>query len=271
MIRFLVLVGYLEMTMYLQLTGKLDQYINSHYTYLTYMSMVLAFILAIVQLTIWMRRLKVHSHLSGKIAKLTSPLILAIPVMVALFIPTVTLDSTTVSAKGYYFPTASGSDPSGVSEDGQRVQYLKPDTSLYFTSSTYSKEMQKSLEKYQGTGTLKITSETYMEIMELIYLYPSEFVGRDIEYVGFVYNDPVDNADFFAFRFGVIHCIADSGVYGLMIKDADQTYSDNTWVKVKGQIVVEYNQNLQQTLPVLHVTDCQQVNQPDNAYVYRVF
>lgn len=34
MIRFLILAGYFELTMYLQISGKLDQYINTHYAYL---------------------------------------------------------------------------------------------------------------------------------------------------------------------------------------------------------------------------------------------
>ena len=134
MIRFLILAGYFELSMYLQLSGKLDQYINTHYSYLTYISMVLSFTLAIVQLTIWMKNMKLDSHLSGKIAKLTSPMILVFPVLVGLLVPTVSLDSRTVSAKGYSFPLAAESSKTGVSDDGTSVQYLKPDTSVYFTS-----------------------------------------------------------------------------------------------------------------------------------------
>ena len=171
MIRFIILVGYFELSMYLQLSGKLDQYINTHYAYLAYISMVLSFVLAIVQLVIWVKNMKLHSHLQGKLAKFASPIILAIPVLVGLLIPTVTLDSTTVSAKGYHFPLAAGSAGT-VSEDGTTVQYLKPDTSLYFTSSAYKKEMQKELKQYEGTGPVKITTDNYMEVMELIYVYP---------------------------------------------------------------------------------------------------
>ena len=46
MIRFLILAGYFELTMYLQLSGKLNQYINMHYSYLAYISMILSFLLA---------------------------------------------------------------------------------------------------------------------------------------------------------------------------------------------------------------------------------
>ena len=44
MIRFLILAGYFELTMYLQLSGKLNQYINLHYSYLAYISMFLSFV-----------------------------------------------------------------------------------------------------------------------------------------------------------------------------------------------------------------------------------
>lgn len=39
--------------MYLQISGELNQYINIHYNYLAVLSMVLAFIMAIVQLILW--------------------------------------------------------------------------------------------------------------------------------------------------------------------------------------------------------------------------
>ena len=40
MLRFLILSGYFELVMYLQVSGKLNQYINIHYSYLAYISMV---------------------------------------------------------------------------------------------------------------------------------------------------------------------------------------------------------------------------------------
>ena len=98
MIRFLILAGYFELTMYLQLSGKLNQYINMHYSYLAYISMILSFLLAVVQLYIWMKNLPVHSHLTSKKAKVMSILLLLIPLIVGIGFPTVTLDSQTVSA-----------------------------------------------------------------------------------------------------------------------------------------------------------------------------
>ncbi len=64
-----------------------------------------------------------------------------------------------------------------------------------------------------------------MEVMEVIYDYPDQFAGKTIELTGFVYNDPNNKDSQFLFRFGIIHCIADSGVYGLLTTGAPQSIS----------------------------------------------
>ena len=161
MLRFLILSGYFELVMYLQVSGKLNQYINIHYSYLAYISMALSFILALVQLIVWMKQMKVHSHLSGRVAKGTSIVLLAFPVLTGLLVPTVTLDANTVSAKGYHFPLAAGSDPNQANQEGTTTQYLRPDTSSYFTSSAYEKEMTKELAKYKGCETIQIDCKAH--------------------------------------------------------------------------------------------------------------
>ncbi|MDK6804074.1 TIGR03943 family putative permease subunit, partial [Lactobacillus mulieris] len=92
--------------------------------------------------------------------------------------------------------------------------YLKPDTSTYFTKSAYEKEMWAAAKKYLKKDVISVTTENYMEVMEVLYDYPDEFAGKRLEFTGFVYNDPSDKNIQFLFRFGIIHCIADSGVYG---------------------------------------------------------
>lgn len=44
----------------------------------------------------------------------------------------------------------------------------------------------------------------------------------------------------FLFRFGIIHCIADSGVFGLRTLTDGVSYPDNTWLKITGQIQTAY-------------------------------
>lgn len=259
------------MTMYLYITGKLDQYINLHYSYLAFLSMILAFLLALFQLVVWVKEIPAHSHLKKKSTQVISLIFLLLPLVVTWGFPTVSLDAATVSAKGYYFPLSAETDTKTQEQEGTTVQYLKPDTSIYFTKAAYKSEMRKVADRYLKEDTIRITAENYMEVMEAIYDFPTEFSGKTIQLTGFVYNDPDHTDQQFLFRFGIIHCIADSGVYGLLSKGQDQQFPNDTWVEAQGQLSITYHPSLKQSLPTLNLEAVQEIAPPKNPYVYRNF
>lgn len=287
MIRFLILSGYFELTMYLQVSGKLDQYINVHYRYLAILSMILSALLALVQLYIWVKSDSVkgkkqvdeevhHHHDHDHDHGLTKPsqrviayVLLALPVIVGTLFPTVSLDTTIVEAKGFNFPISKES----VGDPEMQTQYLKPDTSIYFNKSDYLDQMKKLKEKYDDKPLIKITDENYLEVMELIYNYPSEFIGKKISYEGFVYKTPDgEKEDNFLFRFGIIHCVADSGVFGLLTHMPEGTNVKNDeWYKVEGTIQSDYYEPFKRDIPVVEVNTLTKIEAPKNQYVYRSF
>ncbi len=287
MIRFLILSGYFELMMYLQVSGKLDQYINVHYRYLAILSMILSALLALVQLYIWVKSDSVkgkkqvdeevhHHHDHDYDHGLTKPsqrviayVLLALPVIVGTLFPTVSLDTTIVEAKGFNFPISKES----VGDPEMQTQYLKPDTSIYFNKSDYLDQMKKLKEKYDDKQLIKITDENYLEVMELIYNYPSEFIGKKISYEGFVYKTPDgEKEDNFLFRFGIIHCVADSGVFGLLTHMPEGTNVKNDeWYKVEGTIQSDYYEPFKRDIPVVEVNTLTKIEAPKNQYVYRSF
>ncbi|WP_430609968.1 TIGR03943 family putative permease subunit [Enterococcus sp. DIV0876] len=276
MIRFLILSGYFELMMYLQVSGKLNQFINVHYRYLAILSMVISLVLALVQLYFWVKQEPAHHHeddhqhgLEKKHQRLIAYLLLALPIIVGLFFPTVSLDTTIVEAKGFNFPLSEES----VGDPEMTTQYLKPDTSLYFNKDDYNTQMETSLAQYVDQATITITDENYLEVMELIYTYPSEFIGKKVTYEGFVYHQDQDDVnDIFLFRFGIIHCVADSGVFGLrMTLPAGTVAENNQWLQVEGTIQSQYYAPFKRDLPMVAVKQVSTVAAPDNQYVYRAF
>lgn len=280
MLRFLILSGYFELMMYLQVSGKLDQYINVHYRYLAILSMILSALLALVQLYLWVKNGKAeeetHEHDHDHDHGLSKPyqrgiayVLLALPVIVGTLFPTVSLDTTIVEAKGFNFPVSKES----VGDPEMQTQYLKPDTSIYFNKSDYLDQMNELKEKYGDKQTIEITDENYLEVMELIYNYPSEFIGKKISYEGFVYQTPNDsNEDIFLFRFGIIHCVADSGVFGLLTHmPQGVTVKNDEWYKIEGTIQSDYYQPFKREIPSVVVTNAEKVSAPKNQYVYRSF
>lgn len=277
MLRFLVLAGYFELMMYLQVSGNLDQYINVHYRYLAILSMILSAVLALVQLRIWVKNDKTaHHHDDGHDHVILKPyqrgiayVLLSLPIIIGLLFPTVSLDTTIVDAKGFNFPVSKES----VGDPEMTTQYLKPDTSLYFSQSEYKKQMAKLMKKYESGNEINVTDANYLELMELIYNYPSQFSGKKISYTGFAYcTKQAGKVDTFLFRFGIIHCVADSGVFGLLLQlPAGTSAKNNEWLHVEGTIQTTYYAPFERQLPTVKVTSTASVAAPSNQYVYRNF
>ena len=136
-----------------------------------------------------------------------------------------------------------------------QTQYLKPDTSMYFNKTDYDKQMAKAMKQYDGQSVISITDENYLEIMELIYNYPSQFAGKRISYKGFVYNSKrEESVDQFVFRFGIIHCVADSGVFGLLVHFPEHTqFQNNDWVTITGTVELSYYPPFKRQIPTVQV------------------
>lgn len=279
MIRSLILIGYSQMMMYLQLTGKLDQFINIHYQYLAIMSMVLSLLLGLIQMYFWVKEDPKkaqahthdhdhdHDHQLSRPQKVIAYTLLLLPLIVGLLFPTVSLDATIVQAKGFQFPVSKES----VGDPEMNTQYLQPNTSIYYNKEDYQKQMDGLRKKYIKDGKLIVTDDNYLEVMELIYNYPSEFINRPIHYEGFLFKAPKNQGDFL-FRFGIIHCVADSGVFGLRIVLPDgATVANNDWFSIDGVIESDYYEPFQRDLPTVKVEKIKKIDAPKNEYVYRTF
>ncbi|WP_368252455.1 TIGR03943 family protein [Enterococcus sp. 2201sp1_2201st1_B8_2201SCRN_220225] len=283
MIRFLILAGYAGLMMYLQVTDKLNQFINVHYQYLAVMSTVIALILALFQLYTWVKEDPKADHaedchhqehddhdhgLKKPYQRSIAYVLLALPIVVGTLFPTVSLNTTIVEAKGFQFPLSKES----VGDPQMETQYLQPNTSLYYNKEDYQKQMDELMAKYGDQDSLNITDENYLEVMELIYNYPSEFIGRKISYEGFVFQTKDTTKDTFLFRFGIIHCVADSGVFGLRITLPEATKVKNDqWLQVTGEITSEFYAPFKRNLPMVKVASVKSIATPKNQYVYRTF
>ncbi|MBV7390849.1 MULTISPECIES: TIGR03943 family putative permease subunit [Enterococcus] len=276
MIRFLILSGYFELMMYLQVSGNLDKYINVHYRYLAFITMGLSLLLALVQLKIWVSGNKEqadhghHDHgLTKPYQKAIAYFLLSVPLIIGFLFPTISLDASIVENKGFSFPISKES----TGDPQMSTQYLKPDTSIYYNSADYDQQMDQLMKKYQDLDELKITDENYLEMMELIYNYPSTFAGKPISFEGFAYETTKENQTYdFLFRFGVIHCIADSGVFGLLADLPEgSSLENNQWYHLEGTITIDYFEPYQRQLPAITVTNVVQISPPKDQYVYRAF
>ncbi|NRD78318.1 TIGR03943 family protein [Bacillus sp. BRMEA1] len=294
MIRSLILIGFTYLIFKLHLTGDISKYINMKYSYLSAAAGYGLLVLTIVQIFMLNKSGGKadshehhdhnheghdhvhcddcghhHSHEDKWYKKLIVYPILFFPIISGLFFPIATLDSNIVKAKGFHFPIYDTSDPYFQQE------FLRPDSSIYYSADDYNNIMQKEKKKYINHNDLSITDQDFMNAMETIYNFPGEFEGREISFKGFVFNDPqstVNKSQILVLRFGVIHCIADAGVFGMLV-DLPQgvKLKNDTWINVKGTVSSIYYQPFKTTIPYLKVDSWSKTSAPTQQYVYRQF
>ncbi|BBN99663.1 TIGR03943 family putative permease subunit [Sporolactobacillus terrae] len=282
MIRFLILFGFAYLFLHLHLTGDISKYINMRYGYLSFLMIFIIGFMAVYQLVKWnMEGSKQHhtsekalfghdhSHENNTWWKKTVTYVLVIfPILTGLFLPVATLDSNIVRAKGFHFAEIDNDK-----DQYANHQILKPDTSQYYESSTYKKMLRQDMEKYSQLNQLDLNDDNYLRALEAIYNYPGNFTNKHISIMGFVYHgDALQKNQLFLFRFGIIHCIADAGVFGLMVQFPHAvTYKDDTWIRAQGTLSETYYSPFKQTIPVLKVNAWHQVQKPKSPYAYRKY
>ena len=192
--------------------------------------------------------------------------ILFVPILTGIFLPVQTLDSSFVKAKGFSFPQFEAT-----ADNPGEHQFLKPDTSVYYGAAGYEEVKNKDFAEYKDLQTIELTDENYLKAMEVIYNFPGNFMGRTISFNGFAYKgEQVDNNHYFVFRFGFIHCAADSGVFGMLVDfPKSTTLDDDQWVHVTGKLSWELYQPFKATIPVLRATEWETIPSPADPYVYR--
>lgn len=211
-----------------------------------------------------------HDHSHGndtRLKRFFGYLILFVPIVTGLFLPAHTLDSSFVKAKGFSFPSFQ----ENIEKNPGAHQFLKPDSSVFYRKDDYDKVKSKELAEFANRPAVTLTDADYLKGMEAIYNSPDAFIGKTIGFDGFAYKgQQVDGNHYFIFRFGFIHCVADSGVFGMLVEFPKNTQmNDDDWVHVSGKLTSEFYQPFKQTIPVLKVTDWHAIDTPKDPYVYR--
>jgi putative membrane protein len=280
MIRGLILIFFSYFIIHLHTSGNISKYINMKYSYLSLSAGIALAILAIVQIFILLKEDKMtndcdHEHCDHHHSKedkwykkvIIYPIFL-FPIISGLFFPIATLDSNIVRAKGFHFPVYN----EGEGDPFAQQQFLRPDTSVYYVDEAYSELINEDKQKLLKENSVVLNDKNYLKGMETIYNFPGDFDGKEIEFKGFVFNDSesIDKNMLFVFRFGVIHCIADSGVFGMLVEMPEGTHlKDDQWITVKGKISTVYYQPFKTNIPFVKVESWSKSNTPKEQYVYR--
>lgn len=297
MYRVVILLLFTNLFFMLHSTGNIAKYINLKYSFLSYSMIYVLLFLTIAEGIRWYFSDKkktienectvcqddhehVHEHehhphhdhdkkaisKGKKIKNFLAYTFVLIPAISGVILPVATLDSKLVDAKGFSFPALEDSaDQYGMH------QVLNPDMSPFMGKDDFLDLVNKESQSYVGKNDITLTDEDYLVGLEVLYHYTGKFAGKSITMKGFTYNGPdLDSNQIFLLRFGIIHCVADSGAFGMMIQFPNDIHLPNDqWYQVTGKIDTVYYPPMKATIPVLKVTSYQMITQPKDPYVYR--
>ncbi|WP_303984772.1 TIGR03943 family putative permease subunit [Niallia circulans] len=280
MFRIFVLIGFTYLFLHLHATGDISKYINMKYAYISESAIYIFVLFTIICVYNYVKKDKHthdescnhcghdHAHEENSWWKRGLTIItLLIPILTGLILPVATLDSNIVEKKGLYFPAYDEGD------EYSQHQFLQPNTSSYYGKEGYAEVMDKGLDKIKNLPEIKLGEDNFLNDLETIYNYPGQFMDRKVTLTGFTYKEEdLTNNQLFLLRFGIIHCIADAGVFGMLLDIPDELKRENDqWLQVTGKLETVYYQPFKKTIPILKVTDWKSINQPDDPYVYRQY
>ncbi|MFD2618451.1 TIGR03943 family putative permease subunit [Terrilactibacillus laevilacticus] len=282
MFRIIILFGFTYLFLHLHLTGDISKYINMKYSYLSFTMIFVLGFLTVYQIIKWNNEGNHkhehhhdidcgHDHSKDEntwYKKVVVYGLLLFPLVTGTFLPIATLDSNVVKAKGFHFAEIDNDK-----DQYANHQILRPNTSLYYGSDEYRKMLASDLKKYSAKNNLYLDDDNFLRALETIYNYPGNFSNKQVSIEGFVYHgDSLKKNQLFLFRFGIIHCIADAGVFGMMVDfPQNVSYNDDEWIRAEGTLSTIYYQPFKQTIPYLKVTKWQKVDKPKNPYAYRKY
>ncbi|MFF2755507.1 TIGR03943 family putative permease subunit [Psychrobacillus sp. NPDC058041] len=278
MLRCWILLGFSFLFLHLHATGNISKYINLKYSTFSFIAIFIFFFFMLIQMYFTLKEGKDeedfgpicdcgidHSKEGTRWKSWLGYPIFLFPIFTALFLPIATLDSNIVAAKGFNFEAYNGKDEYGVH------QFLEPDSSVFYGQGGYDEINEEALGKYANKDSVLLKDEDFLYGMETIYKNPGYFTGKTIGFRGFTYVDK-ETGDVFLFRFGIIHCVADSGVFGMLLElPKGTTFQNDDWIDVQGKMDTIYYQPFKKTIPILKVDKVEKIKEPEEPYVYRSY
>jgi uncharacterized repeat protein (TIGR03943 family) len=165
----------------------------------------------------------------------TAVVILALPLMLATFVPARALSTSSLSTRGI-----SLSAPVSVQQQSASSVQVVPDDRTVL-------------------DWIRVFDE---------HADVSAYLGNPASVIGFVYHDPrLKAGQFMVGRFAITCCVADAFAIGMVVDWPDAAaLRDNAWVNVQGTLDVQTVDGLK--VPVIHAQSVEPVQAPEQPYLY---
>jgi putative membrane protein len=257
LLRVFVLFGFALLLSYLIISRDLDYFINPRLQYLSVVSVLCLLILGMIQLKNVGKR---SIHPVG----VWGYFMICLPIAFFLVFPSKPPDTSLADNKMYtYVPNQVKGTKPVTNQSNTAPQEL--------TEEEWEIPYKKKASKLKKLSIIVLTNENYVEVVNVLLMYPEQFIGKKIRTVGFVYREEGLKPDQFVLaRLSMTCCVADAGVIGFLI-DTPQSnlFKKDQWFQIEGTF--ELKKNEYGDVPGLKIENYKKVPALKNSYVYQEF
>lgn len=249
MLQIIILLGYALFYLYTIITKRTVYYVHPRIIPYLFIASVVFILVAFV---------KLYYLLKGRLnsQEISSLLIYLFPLMVALIFPAESINSQTGMINELDLTAKVNKSETIARKDLEEYTVIE-------NIDLQKPELQKS------EGRIEVTNENYYSYLSEIYENLNDFIGREIEVVGFVYRDNEQFAEdqFVPARLMMVCCAADMAPVGMMCRydDASALVAD-TWYKVIG--IIRETQFNNEKIPYIEVSQLIPTEAPEEEYIY---
>lgn len=116
----------------------------------------------------------------------------------------------------------------------------------------------QNLTEAENSSAIQITESYFMSKINDVYINYKEYIGKEIDYEGFVYFPEDHNYSMVVGR-NYYCCGTDSFVVGFEC-DTDKQFKENAWVKVRGTVEIN-DDNSSDIYPYLKIISIEEMQQ----------
>jgi putative membrane protein len=305
-IRGIILIGFTMLLFKLIVTGDIINFIAPRMMPFIYFATGTFFMMGVIQ--IWRSGSKKvddvhcgcgtnHDLQGSPIKSLLLYLLFIIPVVTGFMFSNNVLDSSVIEKRGIKYGSGLYTKPPSPEEakalDTSRAEeYLEnPDEYMNNLDQEIASVEGPPLEHPEGfevqeppaeyydvlkqeilkMDKIVVEEDKYIPIMNIIDVNVDQFIGKELEIVGFIYREEDFTEDQVVIaRFGLSCCVADASIYGtLSTGEMTKDLENDQWVKAKGTISkITYND---WQLPYLQITELELIEQPKEPYIYEYY
>lgn len=218
-------------------------------------------------------------HSKRKKIRLKNYIVFIIPLIMIFFMQSTNANSA-IKAGDDVNIDSSNSSATNLTDNSNNNYNQNSNTNANLTSSNSTYELYSGKTESDGQGNIdkkeldiknniiEVNLQNFVFSLDEILGNPDKYAGKDIEIEGFVYRDKdLKKNEFIISRFMMVCCAADMQIAGIKCDINNlESYSNDTWVKVKGKIKKDTSGD--EVDPLIIVEHIEKDPNPNTSYVY---